>query len=123
MLTRRSLMLGSAAIPAAALPLPTLAVAPARQALDDDDLQICEHCGKVSQIEDCTSMGDCWFCEACVEEWRAVFAGCEHEWRADHGDMGDDGGYCQRCAGFVATEDAEHVLTGGKLAAFKLAIR
>jgi len=71
------------------------------------DMQQCEHCEKAFPIETMTMMEDCWFCEACVKEWRAHFDACVHDWRPYTDTMGDEGRICDRCNGFVANEDAK----------------
>jgi hypothetical protein len=78
---------------------PSLANAEGRQ-----ELQGCEHCGKEVPIESMTTMGDCWFCSPCTDEWRAHFASCKHVFTPSH-EHGDAGQYCEKCSGFVRDED------------------
>lgn len=69
------------------------------------DIQGCEFCGRSSPVETMTIHDDCWVCEACDANFREAFAKCHHEWRRHVDQMGDDGQYCARCAGFVRNED------------------
>lgn len=78
------------------------------------DLQGCEHCGKEFPIEQCTMMVDCWYCESCCAEWRAIFDSCEHDWRDDYQD-GEKGVLCRKCNGFMP--DFEMTTPGGKASA------
>jgi len=70
-----------------------------------DDLQTCEHCGKSTDIEECHRHEDVWLCDSCDKEWREHFKKCDHNWTPHVNEMGEDGQYCTRCAGFVCDED------------------
>lgn len=76
------------------------------EALNDDDLDSCEACGKSMPYGDGVVMCDCTFCKDCYAEWLADFNTCAHEWEPSHHPAsGDPGRYCHKCSGFVADEE------------------
>lgn len=70
-----------------------------------DDAVQCENCGDPVDIEQAVMSEDYWFCAGCYAEFKAAFDKCEHSWLPHISVHGDDGFYCERCCGFVATED------------------
>jgi len=69
------------------------------------ELQRCEHCLQYAQIETMTHMSEAWFCQPCVENWKATFDACDHQWSPWVDEYGDQGQFCERCTGFVRNED------------------
>ena len=71
---------------------------------DPVDLQGCEHCGKEFPLDECVTMVDCWYCDGCYKEWKAVFDACQHDWEPELSEFGEDGRYCHKCSGFQLLE-------------------
>lgn len=71
------------------------------------DLQSCELCDKESPFDTMSSHGEIWICGECDAAFRAAFKSCEHDWdkKAAYDANGDEGRYCNKCCGFVRTED------------------
>jgi len=77
-------------------------------ALEDDELVMCDRCRKRVPIGDAWFYLEVYFCQACDAEWRRRFAACVHDWDTypmvdDHG---EEGRGCVSCGGFVTNEDA-----------------
>lgn len=69
------------------------------------EMQGCEHCSKEFPLETMRMMEDCWFCEACTNEFQEAFDTCKHKWSPYTDTMGDPGQVCEKCSGFVNDDD------------------
>lgn len=65
---------------------------------DGEETVVCEHCQRPTLIELATHSGDHWFCQTCVDEWRAEAATCAHAWEDDTDEFGEACFYCPNCS-------------------------
>lgn len=73
------------------------------------EMQTCEHCSKDFPIESMRMMSECWFCEACTDDFHKHFETCDHKWSPHTDEHGDAGKYCENCSGFVRNEDFRYI--------------
>lgn len=72
---------------------------------DDRDAVTCESCSTAHDCGVTVTHFDINLCPACDDKWRAAFAVCKHEWKADISPDGDDGYFCHRCGCFWVGDD------------------
>ena len=64
-----------------------------------DDTVCCEACGTHIRHGDACYSEGCFFCQNCMDEWRAEIAACAHQWQPWVSEHGEAGRICDKCGG------------------------